>query len=113
MLSWLINAYQKMAYNMRDKPISNSRKAKFFKSFYNQRIIEGNKDVEDAIEKAAQKTKLNIQQAYELFDEVANRRWHGLRPTRDGPMMAYFKLNSKKLAEITEKMLCRDRELVI
>ena len=95
-----------------NKPISNSRKKKFFISFYKQRIIEGNKDVEDTIKKAAKATKLSIQQAYELFDEVANRRWHGLRPTRDGPTMAYFKLNSEKLAEITKKMLNRDRELV-
>ena len=98
---------------MTNKPISNSRKCKFFKAFYNHRIIEGNMNVEDTIEKAAQKTKLSIQQAYELFDEVANRRWHGLRPTRDGPTIAFFKINAKKLAEIAEKMLNRDNKLVI
>ena len=93
-----------------NKNISNSRKGKFFAAFFKQRVDERNEDVESAIKIAAKATKLNLHQAFELFDEVANRRWHGLRTVRDGQARAFFKMNAEALAQITENMLNNEKE---
>ena len=94
-----------------NRTLSNSRKGKFFSIFFEQRINNRNEDMESAIKVAAEETKINLRQAFELFDEVAHRRWHGLRTVREGEARAFLKMNAKTLAEITENILNKETKL--
>ena len=93
---------------MSNESISDSLKAKFFSSFYNERIYEGNDDVVATIEFAREATNLSLEQVSGLFEEVKNRKWAGLAKTGDGAIKAFFKINAEKLFEISQRMMQRE-----
>ncbi len=93
---------------MNNKHKNDKLKAKFFSTFYNERIYEENDDVIATIEEAQRKTNLSLDQVSELFEEVMNRKWDGLSKTGDGSVIAFFKINATKLFEITQSMMHKE-----
>ncbi len=91
--------------------ISNSRKRKFFLTFYNQQICERNEDFEVAITYAAKVARINLQQAYKLFEEVSNRKWQSLKTVREGEVRAFFKLNAKEFVLRAKTLLGSEANL--
>ena len=90
---------------MRNKHIRNSKKGRFFSTLFNQRIIEGNDDLEQTIIFAANKNGLELNQALDLFREVKNRNWDGLVATKDGAISAWYKINAEALVKFTENLV--------
>ena len=81
--------------------IPNSTKA----SFYHWHQREGLKDVKAVIQKAANEARITLGDAHELFKEIKGRNTDGLANTGDSAIVVFFKVNWKKLTQVSEELL--------
>ena len=85
--------------------IPNSTKASFYSSFYHWHQREGLKDVKAVIQKAADDARITLGDAHELFKEIRGRNTDGLANTGDSAIVVFFKVNWKKLTQVSEELL--------
>ena len=80
-------------------------KALFYSSFYHWYQREGLKDLKVAMQKAADEADISMRDAHDLFKDINGRITDALADTGNRAVVAYFIVNSEKLAKASEELL--------
>ena len=85
--------------------LPNISKALFYSSFYHWYQREGLKDLKVAMQRAADEADISMRDAHDLFKDINGRTTDALASTRNRAVVAYFIVNSEKLAKASEDLL--------